>query len=117
VISGKRPQNIRIKFSQDIDSLKSTWGIFYYNCWDEKYFRLEQVRHRKVVPPYFQVYWDWKPSDAWALHFEVDDVTGFIYDDKKFNYAGPRNVAPLDNIDEYRAYGIPQIDIQVRYTF
>jgi hypothetical protein len=117
VISGQRPQNIRVKFSQDIDSLKSTWGVFYYNCWDEKYFRLEQVRHRKVMPPYFQIYWDWRPNEAWAVHFEVDDVTGFIYDDKKFNYAGPRNVAPLDNIDEYRAYGLPQFDIQVRYTF
>jgi hypothetical protein len=117
VISGQRPQNIKIKFTQDIDSLKSTWGIFYYNGWDEEYFRLAQVRHRKVVPPYFEVFWDWKPSVAWAVHFGINDVTGFVYDDKKFNYAGPRNVAPLDNIDEYRANAIPQFDFQVRYTF
>jgi len=117
VISGQRPQNIKVNFSQDIDSLKSTWGIFYYNCWDEKYFRLAQVRHRKVLPPYLGVSWDWKPSDAWTFHAEADDIVGFVYDDKKFNYAGPRNVAPLDNIDEYRANAIPQIDFQVRYTF
>jgi hypothetical protein len=117
VISGQRPQNVRLKFTQDVDSLESTWGIFYYNCWDEKYYRLEQIRHRKVAPPYFSVFWDWKPSAAWAVHLEADDITGFVYDDKKFNFAGPRNVAPLDNIDEFRANGIPQIDIQVRYTF
>jgi outer membrane receptor protein involved in Fe transport len=117
VISAQRPQNIRINFSQDIDSLKSTWGIFYYHAWDEHYFRLEQVRHRKVSPPYFQAYWDYKPSPEWTFHLEVDDITSFVYHDDKFNFAGPRNTAPLDNIDEFIAHSNPQIDFRVRWTF
>ncbi|MEJ1969534.1 MAG: TonB-dependent receptor [Rhizomicrobium sp.] len=117
VISGQRPQNIRVNFSQDVDSLKSTWGISYYNCWNEDYFRLEQVRHRKVTAPYFTAFWDYKPSAEWTVHLEADDITGFVYHDVKFNYAGPRNASPLANIDAYTANSIPQIDFQIRRTF
>jgi outer membrane receptor protein involved in Fe transport len=117
VISGQRPQNIKINFTQDVDSLKSTWGIFYYHAWDERYFRLEQVRHRKVTPPYFQVFWDYKPSPEWTFHLAINNVTSFVYHDDKFNFAGARNVAPLANIDEFIAHSMPTIDVRVRWTF
>ena len=117
VISGQRPQNVRIRYSQDIDSLNSTFGVFYYNCWDEKYFRLTQVRHRKVLPPYFNLSWDYKPSAAWSFHLEADNVMGFVYKDATSTYSGPRNVAPLVNVDEYIADSMPTIDFQVRWTF
>jgi len=117
VISSQRPNNINIKFSQDVDSLKSTWGVFYYNCWDEYSYRLAQIRHRHIAPPYFGLFWDWKPSADWSLHVESDNITGFVYDDKKFNYAGPRNVAALASIDDYVGQSRPTIDIQIRHTF
>ncbi len=117
VISGQRPQNIRIRYSQDIDSLNSTFNVFYYNGWDEKYFRLAQVRHRRALPPYLNMWWDYKPSAAWSFHLEADNVMGFIYRDATFNYSGPRNVAPLSNVDEYVAHSMPTIDFQVRWTF
>jgi hypothetical protein len=116
-ISGQRPNNINIKLSQDVDSLKSTWGVFYYNCWDEPYYRLAQVRFRHIASPYVGVFWDWKPTPEWSLHVESDNLWGFVYDDKKFNYAGPRNTFPLDNIDEYVGQSRPYIDIQLRHTF
>jgi hypothetical protein len=117
VISGQRPQNVTVNFTQDVNSLSSTWGIGYYNCWNEKYFRLEQVRDRKVLPPYFTAFWDYKPSAAWTFHFEVDDITGFTYKDRNFFFSGPRNIAPLTSIDEYIANAIPHFDIQIRHTF
>jgi len=117
VISGQRPQDVNVTFTQDVNSLSSTWGVGYYNCWNEKYFRLEQVRDRKVLPPFFTAFWDYKPSAAWTFHFEVDDITGFTYKDRNFFFSGPRNVAPLTSIDEYIAHGIPHFDIQIRHTF
>ncbi|HEY4943267.1 MAG TPA: TonB-dependent receptor [Rhizomicrobium sp.] len=117
VISGQRPNNINIKFSQDVASLQSTWGVFYYNAWDEYYYRLTQVRHRFIPPPYGGVFWDWKPSPDWSLHVETDNVFAFTYHDKKFNYAGPRNISALTNIDEYVGQSRPTIDIQIRHTF
>jgi hypothetical protein len=117
VISAQRPQTLNVDFTQDIDSLSSTWGISYYNCWNENSFRLTQVRDRKVLPPYFNIFWDYKPSAAWTFHLGVNDISGFLYKDKRFNYAGPRNTAPLDNIDEYTTIGIPQIDFRLRHSF
>ena len=49
VISGERPQDVEFAVSQDIESLKSTWKIGYFNGWDERYYRLEQTQHRRVL--------------------------------------------------------------------
>jgi len=117
VISGERPQDIELNFTQDIDSLKSTWGVFYYNCWDEHYFRLAQTQHRKVNPPYLTAFWEYKPTPQWSLHFEVDNFGQFIYDNTLFNYAGPRDTAPLDSIDFRSFHSQPRIYIQIRRTF
>jgi outer membrane receptor protein involved in Fe transport len=117
VISGQRPNKINVNFSQDVASLQSTWGVFYYNCWEEEYFRLTQIRKRRIPPPYVGVFWDWTPSESWSLHVESDNVFGFIYDDTRYVYAGPRDVSPLSFIDEYRTKSRPTIDIQLRRTF
>jgi hypothetical protein len=117
VISAERPQDIEIRFSQDITSLHSTWGFFYFNAWTEDSFRLQQTRIRRAIPPYAQVYWDYKPSPSWSFHFEADDIFRFIYDDIRHNFAGPRDTSPLLNTDRYRTRSIPQLDFQIRYTF
>ena len=117
VISTERPQDIEIKFSQDINSLKSTWGFYYFNGWTEDSFRLQQTRQRRVIPPYFSVYWEYKPTPDWSIHVEADNILRYIYDDVRRNYAGPRNLFPLSNIDEYRTRSQPTLDIQLRHTF
>ncbi len=116
-ISSQRPQDINVAFSQDIDSLKSTWGINYYNAWDQQSYRLDQYRHQKVLPPYLSLFWEYKPSPAWSFHVEADNIIPFVFKDIRYNYAGPRNVAPLDNIDEYVADSNPAFQFQIRWTF
>jgi len=117
VISSERPQDISVRLSQDINSLKSTWGLLYFNGWTEDSFRLEQTRQRRVIPPYVGVYWEYKPTPAWSIHVEADNILRYIYDDVRRNYAGPRNLFPLSNIDEYRTRSQPTLDIQLRHTF
>ncbi|HEY0105884.1 MAG TPA: TonB-dependent receptor [Rhizomicrobium sp.] len=116
VISGQRPQNLNASFSQDIDSLKSTWGINYYNGWDERYYRLDQFRHRKVPPPYLSLFWEYKPSPAWSFHVEANNIVPFVFTDIRYNYAGPRNSSPLDNIEENVAHSNPAFQFQIRWT-
>ncbi len=117
VISGQRPQNVRATFTQDLDSLNSTWGLFWYNAWDEKYFRLELVRHRKVVPPFVGVFWNYKPTPDWSINFELDNITRFIYLDRRFEYTGPRNTSPLGQIEEVMFRSQPHLDLEIRKTF
>jgi outer membrane receptor protein involved in Fe transport len=117
VISGERPQDIEVSLMQDIQSLKSTWKIGYYNCWDEHYFRVEQTQHRRVVPPYIYVYWEYKPKPDWSLHFEVDDLGQFVYDNEFFNYDGDRNNGILLSTDDRAIKSQPRVFFEVRKTF
>jgi hypothetical protein len=117
VISGQRPQDIELRLRQDIESLNSTWSIGYYNCWDERYYRVEQVRHRRVIPPYLSAYWEWKPEPSISLHFEIDNIAPFVYDDQFFNYVGSRADTGLANIEEIRIQSQPRLYVQIRKTF
>jgi len=117
VISGQRPNNINIKFSQDVDAWQSTYGVSYYNCWDEEYYRLQQVQFRHIAAPYVSVFWDWKPSADWSFHAEANNIWAFVYTDTRFNYLGPRNAFPVDNIDRYAAQSRPYVELTIRHTF
>ena len=117
MISGERPQDIEWTLTQDIDSLKSTWGIYYFNCWNENFYRFEQVQHLRTVPPYLTLWWEYKPKSTWSLHVEVDNVGRFGYEDAFSDYAGPRSVAPLQSIDELYIKSQPRLYIQIRKTF
>ncbi|HEY2069166.1 MAG TPA: TonB-dependent receptor [Rhizomicrobium sp.] len=117
VISAERPQDIELTLTQDIPSLKSTWSIFYFNCWNEHYYRLTQVRSRRTIPPYLTAYWEYKPTADWSLHLEVDNFGRFTYDDRFFDFAGPRNISPLDEIEEISIKSQPRLFFQIRKTF
>jgi hypothetical protein len=117
VISGERPQDLEASLSQDIESLKSTWKIGYFNGWDEHYFRLEQTQHRRVAPPYIYVYWEYKPTPSWSLHFELDDLGRFVYDNEYFNFAGERSTSPLLYTDDRAIRSQPRLYIEIRKTF
>lgn len=117
VITAERPQNITFKFTQDIESLKSTWYLFYYNCWDEHYFRLEQVQHRKTVPLYLEAGWTYKPTPDWSIEADILNFGQFTYDNTYFDYSGPRNTGYLAEIEERSIKSQPRIFIDIRKTF
>jgi TonB-dependent receptor-like protein len=117
VISAERPQDIELTLTQDIPSLNSSWGLFYFNCWNEHYYRLEQVRSRRAIPTYFQAWWDYKPAPNWSLHLEADNFGRFRYDDKFHDFAGPRDTASLAEIEELRIQSQPRLFFEVRRTF
>ncbi|HEX2591594.1 MAG TPA: TonB-dependent receptor [Rhizomicrobium sp.] len=117
IISGERPQTINVTLTQDIESLKSTWGIQYYNCWEEDYYRLALTYHRRVIPPYLVLFWDYKPTSDWALHFELNNVIPFIYERVQDNYKGPRDISALDNVETLRLQSQPRVFLQIRKSF
>lgn len=116
-ISNQRPNDIHINFSQDVESLRSTWGLFYYHCWDEESYRLQSVRFRHIAAPYFGFFWNYKPTEDWSINFEADNVWGFVYKDTNVIYTGPRNTSPVSFVDVYAGQSRPYVDITVRHTF
>ena len=117
VITAERPQDITVKFTQDIESLKSTWYVFYYNCWDEHYFRLYQTQHRRTIPLYLEAGWTYKPTPSWSIELDVDNFGRFVYDNKYFDYDNPRNIGNLVEIEERSIKSQPRIYIEIRKTF
>ena len=116
-ISVQRPQDIEIHFSQDIDSVKSTWGINFFDGWDESTYRLNLYQHRRVAPPYLEVYWEYKPTPDWSLRAEVDNFVPFVYERRLESYAGPRDSTPLVTSELRQIQSQPRLFIQVRKSF
>lgn len=119
IISGQRPQDIELAFTQDIDSLKSTWGINYFNGWREQYFRLQEHRDRKIPPGLVSVFWEYKPTTDWMLHLELDNLTRFVYDDKHFVFVPPNTRASgaPDFLEDRIVRSQPRLYFEIRKTF
>jgi outer membrane receptor for ferrienterochelin and colicin len=116
-ISNKRPQDVVVSIMQDITRLKSTWGIEYFNGWDEWRYRLTEVRHRRVSPPYLIAYWDYKPSAAWSFSLLLDNIARYEYWDRRDHYAGPRGTSPLVSSEIFTLHSQRIVRLQIRKTF
>jgi outer membrane receptor protein involved in Fe transport len=112
-----RPQDVEFTLTQDLPSLKSTWEIDYFNGWDEHYYQIAQVRHRRIPPALISAAWIYKPTSDWSLRFELDNMARFEYENTFSDYAGPRDSAPLTEIDERRIKSQPRIYVEIRKTF
>ncbi|MBV9539779.1 MAG: hypothetical protein JO167_00805, partial [Alphaproteobacteria bacterium] len=117
VISAQRPTDIELTFTQDIESLNSTWGISYFNGWRERYYRLHELRDRKVPPGLLSVFWQYKPTPDWSISVEFDNLTRFRYDDKHFNFATSRGQGAPDSLEERVVTSWPRFNIEIRKTF
>jgi hypothetical protein len=69
------------------------------------------------MPPYMYIYWEYKPRPDWSLHFELDNLGQFVYDNEYFNFDGERSTSPLLYTDERSIKSQPRIFIEVRKTF
>ncbi|MBL6853018.1 MAG: TonB-dependent receptor [Alphaproteobacteria bacterium] len=117
VITAQRPNDIEFAFTQDINSLKSTWGINWFNGWRERYYRLQELRDRKIPPGLLSVFWEYKPTPAWSLHFEFDNIDPFIYDDKHYDYSPSRAFPPPVTLEERTVRSQPRFYFEIRKTF
>ena len=112
-----RPQDVEFTLTQDLPSLKSTWEIDYYNGWQEHYYRIEEVRHRRIPPALISAAWIYNPTPSWSIRTELDNMGRFIYANTFYEYAGPRDVSPLVQINERRIKSQPRLYIEIRKTF
>ncbi len=116
-ISGIRPRDFEFTLTQDIESLKSTWSVYYFSGWDEEYFRPLQTRHRKVIPPYIELEWDYKPTPQWMFSAAIKNAGRFGYDDVTTTYSGLRGSAPADESIEYKVKSQARLYVEIRHTF
>lgn len=116
-ISGVRPRAFKFWLTQDVESLKSTWSIFYFTGWNEGSFRPYTFTERKCTPPYIEVEWDYKPSEDWMLALAAKNIGRFSYENRSAFYPGLRGAtAPYQRTD-YKMKSQPRLSIELRHTF
>ena len=116
-ISSQRPNNIQLTYEQDLPALKSKVGVFYYKAWTEVSYRLSEIDHRIVTPPYVQLYAEYKPRADWKFRAELTNIFPFHFKYEQDIYAGPRNVSPLAQRILLDIKSQPRMYFQVRKTF
>jgi outer membrane receptor protein involved in Fe transport len=114
--SGIRPRVFQYTLTQDIDSLKSTWGVFFFTGWDERYYRPTQFEHAKVIPPYVELNWDYKPTTEWMFSVAVKNAIPFGYDDVNVSYPGLRGATDPSGLTEFKVKSQARLYLEIRRT-
>ena len=92
-------------------------GVFYYRAWTEVSYRLAEVDHRVVTPPFLQLYGEYKPRPDLKLRVELTNIIPFRFEYQQDIYAGPRNVSPLAERVLLDIQSQPRMYFQIRKTF
>ncbi len=116
-ISSQRPKSINLSYAQDLPQWKSTVGINYDQVFSEVAYRLAEVDHRAVTPPFLQIYGEYKPQPGLVFRLEMTNLIPYTFKYQQDIYAGPRNTAALIQQAELRIQSQPRIFARVRKTF
>ncbi|CAN5116391.1 TonB-dependent receptor [soil metagenome] len=116
-ISSQRPKAVSFGYAQDLPQWKSTVGLNYDQLWNETAFRLAEVDHRIVTPPFLQIYGEYKPQPGLSFRLEATNLIPYTFKYQQDIYAGPRNTAALIEQAELRIQSQPRIFARVRKTF
>jgi hypothetical protein len=106
-----------LHFSQDLNSIKSTWGVDAYGPWTEQYWRFDEIDvfHWGGQATLF---FEYKPNPklSWRAEFQQDIGGGFSRNIAYYN--GPRNLYPAPYLVDFRREQPgPTLYIRVRKGF
>lgn len=114
-LSKIHPFDGELDFTQDLTSLKSTWGVSVNGHWNETYYRFNEIDRYKLGD-FVQVSYEYKPTSKLSVRLELNNVTNRPFEQSFTAYPGPRPAAP-SSID-WRSYRSgPEIHLRLRKTF
>ena len=117
-ISNLRNINSYYDITQDIDSLKSTWDFSWGTSFSRTTWRISQISRVAIHnSPYLNFSWAYKPTPDWNITLGADNFASYRFELEQFNFAGPRDVSPLANIQDVFTRTQPRIYLQLRKTF
>jgi hypothetical protein len=117
-ISGQNDRNINIEFIQDVAAWNSTFDLAVNpGGWSRPAYRIDQISTTRLARPYAQVSWEYKPTPTLDLTGEVDGAVPYSLEVEQNNYGGPRDTAPLTQLQDIRNTSEPRLWLQLRKTF
>ncbi len=98
-ISGLRPLEGTVEFSQDLPRWKLTLGGVFNVGWAQRYFRYDQIE-TDTLSKFGQLYAEVRPKPGWSVRGELNDI-GIGLDRTLANWADVRGRgAPYLNLDD-----------------
>jgi hypothetical protein len=117
-ISGQNDRNIWIEYQQDVPDWHSTFDVqFNPGGWSRPSYRINQVSTTRLETRYAQVSWEYKPTPDWDVLAELDGAVPYSLGIEQDNYGGPRNLAPLAQVQKIHNTSEPRLWLQLRRTF
>ena len=114
-ISGVRPYEGEVDFSQDLPRRKMEWGGFVFLGFQQRYYRFNQVE-TDTFHPLVGLYVDFKPRPDLDLKAQIDHI-GTRYSRRLTDTDGVRGVDPI-LFAEQRPLDIgPYVSLRLRKTF
>lgn len=115
-ISGLRPIEWSLNYTQDIPGKNLSVGVDIWSAWRETYYRFNQVDDRKILA-WVQPFAEWKPSARLSLRAEIGNLTGRAFKVSRKFYSGRRGVAPLTVTEDRHPSYARTFQLSLRRTF
>ena len=112
-ISGLKPFEGTVDFSQDLPAWKMTWGGELNVGYSQRYYRYDQVE-TDSLSPLGQLYVEVRPVPGWTVRAEARDI-GLSFDRKLANWADVRGDGiAYENLDDRDLKLGPIVYLRVR---
>ena len=123
-ISGQRPQEINLNFRQDLPEWNLTFGLGYFQGWEETYYQIDVVEHLELRN-FYHSFIEWKPEKGFTLRAEFNNLDPFRFNIERRIYCSTplcdqdsrRDQDPLQRIETERRNSQVLGMISARWTF
>lgn len=117
-ISNQKDRNISFEYTQDVAAWNSSFDLaFNPGAWSNPSYRIDQVEKTRLVTPYVQASWEYKPEPGLDLVVEADNFIPYHLQIQQDNYAGPRSTAALLEVQDIRSAAEPRLYLRLRKSF
>ncbi len=115
-ISGLRPVEWEVRFTQDLPALRTNWGVDVFGGFRERFFRLSEVETRKVGT-WVVAFAEYRPRRDLILRVEVQNLGERNVQRIREVYVGPRSEGRLAYVDVRDLEYGRAIFVRLRKTF
>ena len=115
-ISGERPVEWSIDFSQDLPARNMTWGVYVDGGWQQVYRRFNAADAIKL-DPFLMVFLEWRPRPDVNIRAEVENITERGYRRTTLIYPGPRNAGGAPTLSDRDTHFGRILYLRVRKSF
>ncbi|MEZ6028212.1 MAG: TonB-dependent receptor [Hyphomonadaceae bacterium] len=115
-ISGQRPEDIGVRFRQDMPEYNLTFGFGWFQGWRESYYQIDTVENLRLRD-FYSSFVEWKPDPGFTLRAELNNFDPYSFNIQRQIYSGRRDQNPLDTIETERRNSQIMGMLSARWTF